>query len=98
MIDAEENKFSEITIPASTKTIGQFVFCQNDIITKVVIPNGVTKICYGAFSECMNLMSVTIPDSVVEFEDGIFDYSDNVRITYKGKNYTVEEFDNMRGK
>ena len=33
-------------------------------VTEAVIPAGVTKIKDGAFSDCENLVSVTIPDSV----------------------------------
>ena len=41
-------------------------------ITKVVIPNGVTKIGNYAFSGCRSLTSVTIPNSVTEIEDSAF--------------------------
>jgi hypothetical protein len=36
------------------------------------IPDGVTSIGYGAFSNCTGLSSVTIPDSVTSIDDGAF--------------------------
>ena len=40
---------------------------------KVVIPDNVTKIGWGAFAGCESLTSVTIPDSVTEIGRGAFD-------------------------
>lgn len=40
---------------------------------KVIIPDSVTKIGWGAFAGCESLTSVTIPDSVTEIGRGAFD-------------------------
>jgi BspA type Leucine rich repeat region (6 copies) len=49
-----------------------------NVITSVVIPNGVTTLGQSAFSGDSNLVSVTIPDSVVNFGANIFGNSPNV--------------------
>ena len=47
-----------------------FVDCEN--LTKVTIPDGVTRIGDFAFANCENLSSVMIPNSVTEIGDGAF--------------------------
>lgn len=96
IIDAKSCKTSVVTISSKIKVIGEMAFEFNDFITKVVIHDGVKKIGCRAFCNCKNLQSVTIPDSVAEFGEDIFEGSDKVQITYKGKNYTADNFDDIR--
>ncbi len=53
------NYLTNITIPNSVTSIGDYAFAANDI-TNVTIPNSVTSIGYDAFAE-NNLTNVTIP-------------------------------------
>ena len=46
---------------------------QRDKIKKIIIENGVTNIGAGAFEECKNLTSVTIPNSVTSINYDAFD-------------------------
>lgn len=39
-------------------------YTEEEGVTEVVIPDGVTSIGKGAFESCKNLTSVTIPDSL----------------------------------
>lgn len=59
---------ARISIPASIKTISDYVFAGNDI-TSVVIPSGITSIGLGAFNDCFYMASITIPTSVTIIED-----------------------------
>ena len=47
-------------------------------IKNVVIPDGVTSIGGGAFSDCSSLTSVTIPDSVTSIGDSAFCFCDGL--------------------
>lgn len=60
----------DIVIPAVTPDgypvtgIYQNAFSDNTAITSVVIPEGVTRVCYQAFAGCNALKTVTLPMSV----------------------------------
>ena len=51
--------------------IGDFAFARSGL-ESIVIPEGVTKIGYGAFYHCDNLQSVQIPSTVTEIDDYAF--------------------------
>lgn len=42
------------------------VFEADETATEIVIPDGVTEICYGAFQNCSGLTNIIIPDSVTK--------------------------------
>lgn len=63
-------ELKEIKIPNSVVTIDGF---QSSGLTKITIPNSVTKIAPGAFMFCKELVEVVIPDSVIEIGEYAFD-------------------------
>ena len=48
--------------------------CLKDYVRAVVIPDGVTKINFDAFSRCYSLVSIKIPNSVTEIGIWAFQY------------------------
>lgn len=64
-------------------------------ISEAVIPDTVTKINKGAFSNRKNLRSVIIPNSVIEIGSSAFSGSENVVVTYKGKTYNYEHLSDL---
>ena len=52
---------------------GADLYIQNDLLTDLVIPNGITDIGHGAFKGCTSLTSVTIPNSVTSIGSSAFD-------------------------
>jgi len=42
----------------------KYLYLNGELITNLVIPDGVTEISYGAFANCRSITSVTIPNSV----------------------------------
>lgn len=67
----ENSELTEYEIEDGITQIGEFSFARSGL-TSVKIPEGVTKIEYGAFYHCDNLREIIIPDSVTEIEPYAF--------------------------
>ncbi len=63
---------TDMTIPNTVTTIGNYVFIGCSGLTGVTIPNSITSIGSSAFAGCTGLASVTIPNSVTTIGDGAF--------------------------
>ena len=69
-MDGEE--VTELNIPNSVTSIGNYAFYNCSGIKSVTIPNSVTSIGIGAFYNCSGLTSVTIPNSVTSIGNEAF--------------------------
>lgn len=56
---------SEISLPSTLRSIGNYSFAYNTQITKIEIPFGVQTIGASAFENCSSLESVAFPDTLV---------------------------------
>ena len=63
---------SNIVIPSSVTSIGNWAFNGCTSLSNIVIPNSVTSIGDWAFSDCTSLSSIVIPDSVPSIGDWAF--------------------------
>ena len=63
---------TDLTIPNSVTTIGDYAFHGCYLLKSVTIPDGVTKIGKCAFYDCSSLTSITIPDSVTSIGSAAF--------------------------
>ena len=63
---------TNLEIPSSVTTIGDFAFCKCSGLTSVTIPNTVTHIGAYAFRNCTGLTSITIPNSVTSIGNDAF--------------------------
>ena len=89
-----ECPFTNIEFPDVLTEIAEsaFFFCQN--LLSIEIPEGVTIIGKNAFYWCYALEKVTLPDTITEMKY-CFDYNNLINgITYRGKQYSVEELEN----
>lgn len=71
----ENNEYEEVTeivLPNTITSIGQYQFYGFNNITSVVFPESVNSIGKGAFSDCSSLTSIVIPDSVTSIGDNAF--------------------------
>lgn len=76
---------TNVTIPNSVTSIGDYAFYECSKITSITIPSSVTSIGGSAFQICSNLTSVTIPSSVTSINDRAFaNCSSLTSINYTG--------------
>ena len=68
----EDTEITNLIIPNSATSIGNYAFEGCSGLTSVTIPNSVTSIGNYAFEGCSGLTSVTIPNSVTSIGDGAF--------------------------
>lgn len=59
---------TSMELPDDLKTIPPELFASANNLSHLIIPNGVTKIGYGAFYYCSSLKGLVIPASVTEIE------------------------------
>lgn len=67
----------EVTLPSEiggypVTRIGDGAFANNNIITKITIPEGVLSIGASAFASCMNLRYIKLADSITSIGNGAF--------------------------
>ena len=65
---------TELNIPDSVTSIGNYAFIRCTGLTSITIPNSVTSIGDGAFNGCIGLTSITIPNSVTSIGNYAFAY------------------------
>ena len=63
---------TDLVIPDSVTSIGDYAFYYCKSLTSVTIPNSVTSIGNSAFRNCTSLISVTIPNSVTSIGNYAF--------------------------
>ena len=64
---------SEIVIPSSVTSIGDWAFYGCRSLSEIVIPYSVTSIGHHAFSDCDSLSKIVIPSCVTSIGDRAFD-------------------------
>lgn len=55
--------------------VGSYCFAGNDSVEEVILPSGIRVIEKGAFEDCVNLKSVTLPDTLETISDFAFRYT-----------------------
>ena len=70
--------FTEITIPSSVSSIGEWAFAYCRALSDITIPYSITEIRQYTFSECVALGTVTIPDGIATIEDCAFSGCSNL--------------------
>ena len=67
-------RFSSDTTAVNWHTFYGNAFYGNETVTKVVIPEGVTRINSDVFTNCYNLTDITFPDSLKSLDQNVFRY------------------------
>ena len=69
----------EVHIAEGVTEIPDRLFSKNLRVTSVVVPEGVTSIWFGAFYECTNLTSITLPSTLEMIEEEAIPLSTIIR-------------------
>ena len=76
------SSLSEIVIPSSVTSIGDWAFYGCDSLLEIVIPSSVTSIGDCAFWDCYSLLEIVFPSSVTSIGDSAFNeckFTDNLK-------------------
>ena len=76
--DDSSELITDLRIPDSVATIGDYAFFECYSLTSVTIPASVAIIGDGTFQYCDNLTSVTIPNSVIDIGNFVFSNCTNL--------------------
>ena len=82
------NLVTEITIPNSITSIGNYVFHYWSNLTSITIPNSVTSIGRLAFCECSSLQDVYFNGTIIEWCNILF-YDESSNPMYYASNFYV---------
>ncbi|MBQ6879547.1 MAG: leucine-rich repeat protein [Bacteroidales bacterium] len=82
----------ELVIPGSIRVIGRHaIWSVNPNVTKILIEEGVEIIEPYAFSGCKSLEEVYLPNSLIDLQNSVFDYCDNIRQFYGPEEYVSND-------
>lgn len=70
----QNSEFQQITLNEGITELGEFSFARS-ALTEITLPEGTTKISYGAFYHCDSLQSVTLPDTIMCVEPKAFTFT-----------------------
>ena len=88
-LNLNEQEITNLTIPNSVTSIGDYAFNNCSGLTSITIPNSVTSIGEYAFSNCSCLKSLTIPANVTSFGFKAFDGCSGITtLNYRAKALT----------
>ena len=68
---------TEVRLPSSLVSIGEYAFAECDNLTKVVLSGGV-EIGYSAFRDCKALISLSLPEGLEIIDDSAFEGCTNL--------------------
>lgn len=76
---ADCSRLNTITLPTTITAIGRYAFSHSGI-TKVDIPDGVTRLAWAAFADCNSLTTVVIGKKVSHLEQAVFYNSSSISL------------------
>lgn len=78
-----------VTVPDTMKVIGSSAFSDRTFIEEIIIPEGVTRVEYGAFYGCINLKKVSFPSTLTTIEDCVFTHCSSLKEVTIPKSVTL---------
>lgn len=86
-----------VTLPDSVELIFPYAFAGCESLTSINIPDSVRHIYPNAFADCTSLESLILPDGggIRGVGDGAFKGCEALTVTYKGKEYSYADLDDL---
>ncbi|MBQ4619699.1 MAG: leucine-rich repeat protein [Clostridia bacterium] len=81
-----ETAFTDICLPDSVRTLGEYVFKNNRALLNITLPDGITEIPKGAFYDCIALTEVHVPINVTAIGNEAFYTCDNLKFVWLSDN------------
>ena len=89
-LNIQGEEITNLVIPGSVTSIGNYAFSSCSGLTEIIIPEGVTSIGNYAFSSCSGLTSVSLPSTLTSIGSFVFSGCSNLNsINYLG---TIEQW------
>ena len=94
LVGAKSEDITACEINTNAKIIGGYSFSNCSNLQSIAVPNSVTRICVGAFSQCIALSNVVLSTSIKAVEDYTFDGCINLSMFYipEGVTYLGDAF------
>ena len=81
-----ETAFTDLCLPDSVRTLGEYVFKNNRALLNITLPDGITEIPKGAFYDCIALTEVHVPINVTAIGNEAFYTCDNLKFVWLSDN------------
>ena len=81
----------KISIKSSPMRSGANLYCQNSLITHLVVPSSITTIKSNTFQGCTSIVSVEMPNKVTKIDSSAFSYCINLKQVIFSESLTTIE-------
>jgi hypothetical protein len=89
-VDPQNLHYSSLDGVLFNKTLDSLIQCPTSLSGSYIIPSTVKTICYAAFENCIKLISITIPKSVVFIDNYAFYNCYNLQSLYENTDYPID--------
>lgn len=72
-------------------SLNSYMFSYNTTVTEIIVPDSITELSIGAFSGCTNLVSLTLPESLILGDTCFYNCKSLENLYYPGHSVTLSD-------